>query len=193
MGKRIPLNRASGSVGRRAVFLDRDGVLNRAEIRNGRPYAPTRVEDFKLLAGVRGAVAALKRGGFLVIVATNQPDPALGKAPRSVVDAMHDILRRELPVDDIRVCFHREEDGCECRKPKPGLLLAAAREHGIDLAASIMIGDRWRDVGAGRAAGCWTVLVDHGYDEPMLDAPHVIVTSLAEAVPFVLDRIVGTG
>jgi D-glycero-D-manno-heptose 1,7-bisphosphate phosphatase len=168
---------------RRAVFLDRDGVINRNKVRDGRPHGPRSVEDFVVLPGVGEAVATLRAAGYLVIVATNQPGLA-----RETVEAMHAKLRRAVPVDDIRVCPHVESDNCACRKPKPGLLLEAAREHGISLAQSWMVGDRWRDVEAGKAAGCRTVFIDHGYtNEPRPRDPDVVVRSLAEAVPFMLE------
>jgi D-glycero-D-manno-heptose 1,7-bisphosphate phosphatase len=167
---------------RRAVFLDRDGVINRNEVRDGRPHGPQSAEDFVILPGVGEAVTALRAAGYLVIVATNQPN-----VPTETVQAMHAKMRAAVPVDDIRVCPHTDDDNCACRKPKPGLLLEAAREHGISLADSWMVGDRWRDVEAGKAAGCRTVFIDHGYtNEPQPREPDVVVRSLAEAVPFLL-------
>ncbi len=167
---------------RRAVFLDRDGVINRNEVRDGRPHGPQSVEDFVILPGVGEAVAALRAAGYLVIVATNQPNVA-----RETVEAMHAKMRRTVPVDDIRVCPHSESDNCACRKPKPGLLLDAARDHGISLAHSWMVGDRWRDVEAGKAAGCRTIFIDHGYtNEPQPRDPDLVVRSLGEALPFIL-------
>lgn len=178
-------SRASGGL-MPAVFLDRDGVLNRATVRNGKPYPPASLAEFELLPGVADAVRALSGAGYRVIVATNQPDVATGTQRREVVEAMHEALRRELPVDDIRVCWHVEADNCDCRKPKPGLLTAAARDWGIDLERSVMVGDRWRDVGAGRAAGCRTIFVDHGYAEQRPEHADAVVGSLPEAVSLIL-------
>src|SRR4051794_14156813 len=172
---------------RSAVFLDRDGVINRNEVRRGRPYSPESLEDFVILPGVPDAVAALRAAGFLVIVVTNQPDVGAGKVSRALVDAMHDRVRRELGVDDIEVCYHVDSDGCTCRKPKPGMLLRAAEKHGIALDRSFMVGDRWRDVDAGRAVGCRTVFVDYDYEsEPRPQHPDLIVRSLPEAVSFMV-------
>ncbi len=166
----------------RAVFLDRDGVINRNDVRDGRPVGPETLAQFVILPGVREAIEAFAAAGFLVIVATNQPNIS-----RDVADAMHALLRKTLKVDDIKVCFHAEADNCTCRKPKPGLLLEAAKEREISLSQSWMIGDRWRDVEAGKAAGCRTVFIDHGYtNEPRPRDPDVIVRSLIEAVPFVI-------
>jgi D-glycero-D-manno-heptose 1,7-bisphosphate phosphatase len=169
-----------------AVFLDRDGVLNRSMVRNGRPYAPTALDEFELLPGVIEAVRRLRTAGFLLIVVTNQPDVATGAVSASVLDAIHQKLRASLDLDDIKVCCHVEADGCRCRKPRPGMLLEAAREWSIDLNRSFMVGDRWRDVSAGKAAGCTTIFVDCGYEERQVDAPDFVVTSLAEAVKIIL-------
>jgi D-glycero-D-manno-heptose 1,7-bisphosphate phosphatase len=176
------------TMSKRAVFLDRDGVLNANLVRDGHPYAPRTLEEFRLLPGVEEAVQRAKEAGFMTIIATNQPDVPSGITPRATVDAMHAELRRRLPVDDIRICFHTDADHCDCRKPKPGLLLAAAAEHGIDLTASYFVGDRWRDVDAGRAAGCFTILVDHGLVQDKPTHPHLTVASLDEAVSFILAR-----
>jgi D-glycero-D-manno-heptose 1,7-bisphosphate phosphatase len=170
----------------RAVFIDRDGVINESMQRDGLPVAPTRLEDFRLLPGVEDALARLKQAGFLLVVVTNQPDIATGRASRAVVEAMNDQIMDRLPIDDIRVCAHVNADNCDCRKPKPGLLLEAAKEHAIELSQSWMIGDRWRDVGAGQAAGCRTVFIDYDYPETRPDRPDLVVRSLAEAVPLVI-------
>ena len=173
MGERGALNRA--------VFLDRDGVINRAFIRGGRPYSPESLGEFELLPGVVKAIAALKNAGFRVIVVTNQPDVGAGKIAREVVEAMNERVRRECQVDDVRVCYHTDADGCACRKPKPGLLLDAARDWAVDLGRSWMVGDRWRDIGAGHAAGCRAVLIDYSYNEAMAVKPDIVVKSLKEA------------
>jgi D-glycero-D-manno-heptose 1,7-bisphosphate phosphatase len=171
---------------RRAVFLDRDGVINRALVRGGRPYPPDSLEELELLPGVVEAVASLRAAGFLVVVATNQPDVASGRQRREVVEAMHEQIRRLVPVDGIKVCYHGEVDGCCCRKPQPGMILEAAQEHSVDLPRSFMVGDRWRDVGAGRAAGCGTILVGDGYGEAFPDPPDASVRSLREAADLIL-------
>ena len=163
----------------RAVFIDRDGVINENVQRDGRAVAPTRVEDFRFLPGVEDAAARLKAAGFVLVVVTNQPDIATGRTSRDVVQAMNDNVRRRLPVDDIKMCPHVDADACGCRKPKPGMLIEAAQEHDIDLSHSFMVGDRWRDIGAGEAAGCFTIFIDYGYREPRPEKPQAIVSSLA--------------
>jgi D-glycero-D-manno-heptose 1,7-bisphosphate phosphatase len=154
----------------RAVFLDRDGVLNRASVRDGRPFPPQSVEEIEILPGVAEALHQLRSVGFLLIVATNQPDVARGTQRREVVEAINDRLMAALPLSEIRVCY---EDGDDCprRKPNPGLLIEAADEYGIDRSASFMVGDRWRDVEAGRRAGCRTIFLDLGYAERQPDPP----------------------
>jgi D-glycero-D-manno-heptose 1,7-bisphosphate phosphatase len=171
---------------RRAVFLDRDGVVNHAVVRDGKPYPPESVLALRIVAGVPESLAALRDAGVLTIVVTNQPDVATGKQSVATVEAMHARLRGKLPLDDIKVCYHRDEDGCDCRKPKPGMLVRAASEFGIDLAKSYMVGDRWRDVAAGQAAGCASFFIDHGYREKRPDPPYIAVKSLAEASVHIL-------
>jgi D-glycero-D-manno-heptose 1,7-bisphosphate phosphatase len=170
----------------RAVFFDRDGTLNRAVIRNGKSYPPESVEGFELYPGVVEAVSALKAAGFAIVVVTNQPDVGAGRQARAVVDAMHEKLRRLLPIDDVRACFHTDDDRCACRKPQPGMLVDTAAEHGIDLGASYMIGDRWRDVAAGRAAGCRTIFIRNAYDEPQPTEYDAAVESVVEASRLIL-------
>ncbi|MGA3027956.1 MAG: transaldolase [Bryobacteraceae bacterium] len=150
---------------RKAVFLDRDGVLNRAIVRDGRPYPPTRLDELELLPGVASACAALRASGYLLILVTNQPDVARGKQTLAGVEAMNRAVIEKLRLDGCEVCAHDDGDGCECRKPQPGLLTAAARTFDVDLAGSFMVGDRWRDIEAGRRAGCRTVFIDRGYRE----------------------------
>ena len=166
----------------RAVFLDRDGTINRAFVRGGKPYPPPTLEAFEYLPGAVDAICALKGAGFAIIVVTNQPDVARGRQSRAAVDAMHQRLLAETSVDQVYACFEEDSPACHCYKPKPGMLLDAARDHGLDLAGSFMVGDRWRDVGAGINAGCKTVFIDHGYAEPMDLKPDLVVASLAAAV-----------
>ena len=165
-----------------AVFVDRDGVLNRAEVREGKPYAPRTVDKFRLLPGVSGAVQRLREAGFLVVVVTNQPDIGNGFVTRDVVETMHSVLYRRARVDAIEMCPHRQNEGCGCRKPKPGLLISAADRLAIDLRRSFLVGDRAQDILAGRAAGCYTVFVDRGYREPRPVEPDAVVRSLPAAV-----------
>jgi D-glycero-D-manno-heptose 1,7-bisphosphate phosphatase len=171
----------------RAVFLDRDGVLNRPVVREGKPYPPASADELKVSPDAPAALAALKQAGFRLYVVTNQPDVARGAATRAAVERIHAALGEALPLDGFYVCYHDDGDRCECRKPKPGLLLAAAAEHGISLGASYLIGDRWRDIEAGQRAGCRTAWLDFGYAEPGPAAPpDARVASLVEAAAWIL-------
>src|SRR5712692_3377950 len=144
---------------RRAVFLDRDGVLNRLIERDGQGVSPRALAEFALLPGVRPAVAALQRASLLVIVVTNQPDMARGALAPAEIERMHDRLLKAVPIDAIYVCPHDEPDGCACRKPKPGLLRRASLDWNISLEASFLVGDTWKDIAAGKVAGCATIQV----------------------------------
>jgi len=171
----------------KAVFLDRDGVLNESVVRDGKPYPPARVEEFRIYPDAAGALARLKAAGYRLIVVTNQPDVGRGTTPRSTVDSINAALESALPVDEILVCWHDDRDACDCRKPKPGLLLEASARHGIDLQQSFMVGDRWRDIDCGAAAGCRSVLIDRGYRERAPDhSPDFRTGSLAGAAEWIL-------
>jgi D-glycero-D-manno-heptose 1,7-bisphosphate phosphatase len=169
------------------VFLDRDGVLNRVLLRDGKPYPPASLAELQLLPGVEEACRRLRAAGWLLVVVTNQPDIARGTQRRELVDEMNDTLKAKLRLDDVRVCPHDNRDRCDCRKPAPGMLLQAANEWGIALDASVMVGDRWRDIEAGRRAGCRTVFVDCGYNERRPEAPDLVVRGLADAVGWILE------
>lgn len=169
----------------RAIFLDRDGVLIRNHVRDGRPYAITVGDTVEILPGVREACEAFTKLGYCLVMVTNQPEVAAGRTPRAFVEETNARLMRDLKLDDVRVCFHDDSAACTCRKPQPGMLMDAAKQLDLDLTHSIMIGDRWRDMAAGRAAGCRTVFVDCDYAEPMREPTDHVVKSLAEAVPWI--------
>jgi D-glycero-D-manno-heptose 1,7-bisphosphate phosphatase len=171
---------------RSAVFLDRDGVINRAFIRDGTPCPPVSLRDLEILPHVPEALSVLKAQGYSLVVVTNQPDVARGTASRESVDSIHERLKDELGLDAIFTCFHDDADECDCRKPKPGLLFRAAHDLGIDLTSSFMVGDRWRDVEAGRRAGCRTLFVDCGYGESPSGSSDFCVGSLLEASGIIL-------
>jgi D-glycero-D-manno-heptose 1,7-bisphosphate phosphatase len=171
---------------RRAVFLDRDGVINRAMVRNGKPYPPANITEVEIFPGVAEALGALHDAGFMLIVVTNQPDVARGTTPMAVVEEINHYLDNCLPIDEFRTCYHDGDDGCDCRKPLPGALLAAATEYGIDLSESYMVGDRWRDTEAGVRAGCKTIFIDYGYDEKRPESATFSVKSLKEASTIIL-------
>ncbi len=171
---------------RTAVFLDRDGVITRPVVRAGRPYPPGSLEEMELLPGVPEALRALRQAGYCLVVVTNQPDVARGMTSRVEVDAMNRRLQSTLPLDAIRMCVHDDQDRCDCRKPMPGLITQAARELEIDCTASSLVGDRWRDIEAGRRAGCKTYFIDHAYEEPRPRSYDFRVGSLLEAASLIL-------
>jgi D-glycero-D-manno-heptose 1,7-bisphosphate phosphatase len=172
----------------RAVFLDRDGVINRALERDSKPFAPRNLAEFEILPEVLAACARLKAAGFLLVVATNQPDVGRGTLKQEVVEEIHKEMCRRLPIDRVEVCYHpgQGQSDCDCRKPKPGMLLRAARELGIDLAQSWMVGDRWRDVDCGHTADCRTVFIDRGYAEESKQKPDFSTGNLAAAADIIL-------
>jgi D-glycero-D-manno-heptose 1,7-bisphosphate phosphatase len=166
-------------------------VINANVERDGKAVAPTSLDQFRLLPGVPEAVTRLRAAGFLIIVVTNQPDVATGRTSLAVVEAMHAEIRRQMPIDAIKACYHIDADQCNCRKPKPGMILEAAEQYGIDLSASVVVGDRWRDTEAGRAAGCLTIFIDYGYEQDGPNRPNLIVQSLPDAVAYILQNLKG--
>ena len=173
---------------RRAVFLDRDGVINRVVQQDGKPHPPSDTDQVEILQGVAAALSDLKAAGYLLIVVTNQPDVARGTQTQAAVEAIHTHLAARLPIDEFRTCYHDDGDSCDCRKPKPGLLVDSALAHDVDLSASVMVGDRWRDIEAGRAAGCRTIFVNCEYNERQPVNPDAVVRSLEEAAQWILSH-----
>ncbi len=171
----------------RAVFFDRDGVLNEAIGRNGLPHPPSSIADLRIAPGAREAVERLKSAGFVVICITNQPDVARGTLATPNADEMNDFIRRTLGLDDLIACFHDDSDDCACRKPRPGMLHEGARRWSVRLENSYLIGDRWRDIDAGVAAGCRTVFLDHGWlEKPPERGPDARVNSVVDAASWIL-------
>ena len=173
--------------GRPAVFLDRDGILNRALVRDGKPYTPARLEDVEILPGALPSLQRLADHGYILIGITNQPDVARGIQSRQVVEAINAFIQSHLPVREIFVCYHDDADGCNCRKPQPGLILQAAKKYGLDLSSSWMVGDRWKDIAAGRSLGLQTVFIDYHYHEPFQGTPaHHTIADMANLADTIL-------
>jgi D-glycero-D-manno-heptose 1,7-bisphosphate phosphatase len=185
-------HRSDGIAGKRgAVFLDRDGVINRPIIREGLPYPARSVAEFVMLPGVEDACQALKTAGYFLVVVTNQPDVGRGTLDRAAVEEIHRYMTERLPVDLVLTCFHAGEkygQPCECRKPRPGMLRQAADRLLIALPESYMVGDRWRDIDCGKRAGCKTVFIDWGYAEQLREAPDFLAPDLAEAARIILQQ-----
>jgi D-glycero-D-manno-heptose 1,7-bisphosphate phosphatase len=170
----------------KAVFLDRDGVLNEAPTRDGMPLSPMTVSEVVIPPDVPGALDRLRRQGFRLIMVTNQPNIARGHQPRHAVYAINRHLQERLRLDAVEICEHDDDDNCNCRKPKPGMLLKAAARDRIALSASYLVGDRWRDIEAGRRAGCRTILIGDGYGERDKSPPDVTFETLSEAADWIL-------
>jgi D-glycero-D-manno-heptose 1,7-bisphosphate phosphatase len=174
---------------RKAVFLDRDGVINRAVVCDGRPYPPQTLAEVEILPGVEAAIFALKQAGFFIVVVTNQPDVARGKQTLETVESIHGHLGARLAIDDFRTCHHDDRDNCACRKPKPGLLRDAAADWGLDMGRSFLVGDRWRDIAAGQAAGCRTIWIDCGYAEQLPEGYDYRAKSLLDASTWIAAQV----
>jgi D-glycero-D-manno-heptose 1,7-bisphosphate phosphatase len=176
------------TAGRRGAFLDRDGVLTEAHERDGVPQSPRLASDLRIYPEAPAAVKALRDAGFVVACITNQPEVARGNLDPAELERMHGKLDAEIGLDAILACPHDDADGCDCRKPKPGMLLQAADRFGLDLAASFTVGDRWRDLEAGRSAGTSIVFVDRGYAETKDIAPDAVVGDVKEASEWIIQR-----
>lgn len=176
------------SKAKRAVFLDRDGVINKVVIRDGVSCPPWSIGEFEILPGVREACATLKKAGYILVVASNQPDVGRGTIPQSAVEGINALMLRDLPIDRVEVCYHpgRGLSNCDCRKPKPGMLLRAASELGLDLSRSWMVGDRPSDIECGHSAGCKTILVGGSSKETPSVEPDFKAKDLLEAVTIIL-------
>lgn len=170
---------------KRAVFLDRDGVLNKVKLINGRPHPPSEVREVEILEGVKEAIALLKTENFILVVITNQPDVARGQTTQLRVDKINSFIGNSLGIENFYTCSHDDHDDCDCRKPAPGLIFRAASELDLDISKSYFVGDRWRDIAASQAAGCRAFFIDYSYTEQQPQMPFTRVSSLFEAVQFI--------
>ena len=174
---------------KRAIFLDRDGVINKVIFRNGKVSSPWRFEEFEILPDVKKVLTKFKEMGFLKIVVSNQPDVKRGFLKKEELEKMNQFLIQNLPIDEIMICPHDDDDHCNCRKPKPGLILEAAKKYGIDLKQSFLIGDTWKDVEAGKRAGCKVILIKTDYNKNIQKGPDFVVNSLKEALEIIKKSI----
>jgi len=166
---------------KRAIFLDRDGVLNETIIKEKEITSPLNLNDLKVFPEVKETLLTFKKYGYLLIMVTNQPDIARNKNTKKNVEEINNFLKNHLNLDDIFVCYHDDKDFCDCRKPKSGMLIAASKKHNIDLPKSFIIGDRWRDIEAGKNAECKTIFIDFKYQEKLKSKPDYTITSIADA------------
>jgi len=167
---------------RKAIFLDRDGTLNKAYIENGLPISPSSLNKFKIIKGVKKSINKLKKLNFLCILITNQPDVFRGKISKKTVVKMNSYIKKKIKLDDMFVCYHDNEHNCNCRKPKPGLLVKASKKWKIDLNKSFMIGDRWKDILAGKKVGCKTIFINNNYKNDKKVKADFTFKSLLKAV-----------
>lgn len=172
----------------KAVFLDRDGVLNRAIVREFKPYPPANLSEFEIVPDAIEACALLREQNFLLFCVTNQPDIARGTANAEMVAAMNQVLQTELQLEQVQVCSHDDKDNCNCRKPKPGMIMDAASKYGLDLTQCFMVGDRWRDIEAGLNAGCRTIFLNHGYKEKQPDRQNFETHSVLDAARWIVSQ-----
>ena len=150
----------------KAFFFDRDGILNKSLIINRKPYSPKFPSELVLNYQLVKFINKLKKEGYLIIVVSNQPDIKSGKLTKFSLKIMNSIIKKYFNVDDIYICPHGKNDDCECRKPKPGMLLEASKKWNIELKKSFLIGDRWKDIAAGSIMNCTTIFIDYNYNEP---------------------------
>jgi D-glycero-D-manno-heptose 1,7-bisphosphate phosphatase len=147
------------------------------------------LSDVEVIVGVKEAIKLLHENEFEIVVVTNQPDVARGVVTRESVELINSYLGHELGIEHFYTCFHDDLEACACRKPMPGLLQSAARELGLDLKGSFMVGDRWRDIAAGQAAGCPCFFIEYGYQEKSPVLPYTRVSSLLEATHLILENV----
>jgi len=166
---------------KKSVFLDRDGVINKVYIKDGLPRSPNSSNELKILPGVRESIIKLKKLNFICLMVTNQPNVSRKKIDKNSVIQMNNFLKNEIALDDIFVCYHDDSDNCNCRKPKPGLLLQAGKKWDVDFKKSFMIGDRWKDIQAGEKVGCKTIFLDYKYSEKKPKKPDFVSDSLLNA------------
>ena len=173
---------------KKAVFLDRDGVVNKAFIRNGLPTPPISLNELEILPGVKESILRLKKLNYICLLVTNQPDVTRGRTEKKNVIEINNFLKKEIELDDIFACYHDDKDNCKCRKPKPGMIIQASKKWDIDVRKSFMIGDRWRDIQAGINAGCKTFFIDNNYKEDKLVEASYTSANLLGAV-IIIDKL----
>ena len=173
---------------KKAVFLDRDGVINKAFIKDGLPKSPTSLNELEILPGVKESILRLKKLNFICLVVTNQPEVTRGKINKNTVIKMNSFLKKKIELDDIFVCYHDDKDNCNCRKPKPGLLLQASKKWNVDFKKSFIIGDRWRDIQAGKKVGCKTIFLDYKYKDIKPKNPDFVTDTLLNAT-YIIEKV----
>jgi len=173
---------------KRAVFLDRDGVVNRAPLIEGLPHSPRSVRELEIMPGVREAVSILLDFNYEIVVVTNQPDISRGLLQNDELDKIHKEISSQTGIKHFFFCIHDNQHRCACRKPKPGMLIYAALELNLSLERSFLVGDRRKDIQAGQEAGCQCFFIDYEYPEKLPDQPFYRVASLLEAAVLITEN-----
>ena len=166
----------------RCVFLDRDGIINEALAIEGKPYPPNNVREIKIVDGVDELLKYLKSKGFITVVITNQPDVGNRLQDKKIVEKINSYLMDSLLIDDLFSCYHTAKDKCLCRKPKTKLFELAKEKYNIDFSQSWVIGDRWKDVEAGKNIGAKTIFVDYQYREKQPKEPDFTIKQVSEII-----------
>ena len=169
----------------RAIFLDRDGIINKSKIVKGKPFPPLSLEEFEFNKGIKIFINTLDDKKFKKIIITNQPDFARGKTSKKNIEDIHAFILKHLSIDEIYTCWDSHDGVSDLKKPSPGLILKAAKEHNISLKDSYMVGDRWKDIDAGSRAGCTTIFVDYHYDEELNITPDHVISDIREALKII--------
>lgn len=167
---------------RRAIFLDRDGVINKASFVNGKHRSPMLAGEVELYEDAKSSINKLRKLGFLIFVMTNQPEISRGNLRLEESDAINGVIQKEIEPEEIIVCPHDDSDRCCCRKPLPGMITDLISRYKLNPDTCYLIGDRANDIEAGQAAGVKSIQIDRGY--PVDLSPHKLASarSLSGAV-----------
>jgi D-glycero-D-manno-heptose 1,7-bisphosphate phosphatase len=164
----------------KAIFFDRDGVLNKTLLKNGKPYAPRNIKDFKIISDAYSILSYLKSLNYLMFVVTNQPDVGNGYMDKIIVEEMHEMILDQLPIQEIFTCYHSQKDNCSCRKPKTGMLEKAHKKFNLNIKDCFIVGDRFSDIEAGQKFKFQTVMIGTGYGEKPLAKPDFNIDKLED-------------
>ena len=167
---------------RQAIFLDRDGVINKATFVNGKHRSPLVLEELEIFKDAKRSIRKLRKLGFLIFIVTNQPEISRGNLRREESDAINAAIDKEIEPDEIVACPHDDSDGCSCRKPLPGMITGLISRYMLDPTRCYLVGDRLKDIEAGQAAGVKSIQIDRGYPEGLSTARLSSAKSLSGAV-----------
>lgn len=167
---------------KRAIFLDRDGVINKARFVNGKHLSPVLAEEVELYKDAKRSIRKLRKLGFLIFIVTNQPEISRGNLRAADSDEINAIISKEIEPEEIVTCPHDDSDGCSCRKPLPGMITGLIARYELEPSRCYLVGDRRKDIEAGLAAGVKSIQIDRGYPEGLSPAMISSAKSLYGAV-----------